>query len=110
MTPVQLPGIGPLLHADVPADNFLVLVLAVAAAFSVLVVVLSVAAYLRRRTTAYLLVAAAFSTFLGKTALGIVSLTGGMAPGVHHLVEHSLDAAMLLLVLVAVYYARGGVR
>jgi len=109
MTPVPLRALPLHLGAAEPS-RLLLGALAVGAAFSVLVVVLSVAAYLRRRTTAYLLVAAAFSTFLGKTALGIVSLTGGVAPGAHHAVEHSLDAAMLLLVLVAVYRARGGVR
>jgi hypothetical protein len=99
------------LHLGAAEPNRLLLaVLGVGAAFSVLVVLLSVAAYLRRRTTVYLLVAAAFSTFLGKTALGIVSVTGRIAPGAHHAIEHSLDAAMLLLVLVAVYRARDGVR
>jgi hypothetical protein len=63
-------------------------------------------AFLRRRAVSYLLIAVAFSTFLGKMAIGIAHLTGRMGVGPHHLVEHSLDIVMMGLVLAAVYYAR----
>lgn len=111
MTSVSPSGTGPLpLHAGVDTGGPLLLALAVATAFSVVVVLLSVAAYLRRRTTSYLFVAAAFATVLGKTTLGIASVTGWIDTGTHHLAEHVLDAAMLALVLAAVYYARASER
>ena len=95
------------LHAGVPlSDSLLIVALGVGSVLSILVAVLSFVAFLRRRTVSYLLVAVAFSTFLGKASLGLTYLIGGVNADMHHSFEHSLDVAMLVLVLVAVYYAR----
>lgn len=95
------------LHVGVsPSETLLVAALGVGAVFSVLVALLAFVAFYRRRTVSYLLIAVAFSTFLGKTSLGIVYLTGRVSVDVHHALEHALDVVMLALVLVAVYYAR----
>jgi hypothetical protein len=48
----------------------------------------------------------AFSTFLGKTSLGLAYLAGNVNVDMHHSLEHSLDVVMMALVLAAVYYAR----
>ncbi|SDG31890.1 hypothetical protein SAMN05216218_1242 [Halorientalis regularis] len=74
--------------------------------FSILIALLSFVAFVRRRTISYLLIAVAFSTFLGKTSLGLTYLMGRMNPEMHHSFEHSLDVVMMALVLAAVYYAR----
>lgn len=88
------------------SDSLLVLALGAGAVISVLVAVLSFGAFFRRRTTAYLLVAVAFSTVLGKTSAGLAYLLGWMNAGAHHTLEHALDVVMMALVLAAVYYAR----
>jgi hypothetical protein len=88
------------------SDSLLVGALGVSAVFSVVVAVLAFVAYYRRRTMSYLLVAIAFSTFLGKTGTGFAYLTGQMSAGMHHSCEHLLDVVMMVLVLAAVYYAR----
>jgi hypothetical protein len=92
------------------SDSLLVVALGVGAVLSTIVAIVSLLAFLRRRTVSYLLITVACSTFLGKTVAGIASLTGSMNPEMHHSFEHSLDVIMIGLVLVAVYYARSGER
>ena len=87
-------------------DSLLVVALGIGTVFSVLVALLSFAAFVKRRTVSYLLITVAFSTVLGKTGLGLVYLTGGMDSNMRHSFEHSLDVVMMVLVLTAVYYAR----
>jgi len=106
MTPALLSTVLPLHFGASDTEGLLVAVLGVGAVCSVVVAALSFAAFYRRRTTSYLLVAVAFSTFLGKTTAGLVYLTGWMDAGMHHSIEHSLDVVMMVLVLAAVYYAR----
>ncbi|WP_049892995.1 DUF7471 family protein [Natronococcus jeotgali] len=79
--------------------------LGVGAVFSILIALLSFAAFVKRRTVSYLLIAVAFSTFLGKTSLGPAYLLGSTNTEMHHLLEHTLDVVMMALVLAAVYYA-----
>ncbi|WP_449271855.1 DUF7471 family protein [Halostella litorea] len=95
------------LHFGVsPSDSLLIIALSAGTVFSILVALLSFAAYVKRRTMSYLLIAIAFSTFLGKTSLGLTYLMGSMNADMHHSFEHSLDVVMMALVLGAVYYAR----
>jgi hypothetical protein len=95
------------LHFGVsPSNNGLVIALSIGTVLSILVALLSFAAYVKRRTISYLLVAVAFSTFLGKSGLGLTYLLGRTNAEMHHSFEHSLDAVMMALVLAAVYYAR----
>ncbi|ELY59316.1 hypothetical protein C492_11275 [Natronococcus jeotgali DSM 18795] len=86
-------------------ENVLIVMLGVGAVFSILIALLSFAAFVKRRTVSYLLIAVAFSTFLGKTSLGPAYLLGSTNTEMHHLLEHTLDVVMMALVLAAVYYA-----
>jgi hypothetical protein len=88
------------------SDSLLIIALSAGTVFSILVALLSFVAFLKRRTISYLLIAVAFSTFLGKTSLGLTYLMGRMNPEMHHSFEHTLDVIMMALVLAAVYYAR----
>lgn len=88
----------------------LVVALGSGAILSAVVAMLATAAFLRRRTVSYLLIAVACSVFLAKTLTGVGSLMGTIDPSMHHSIEHSLDVIMMALVLVAVYYARSGER
>ncbi|MDY7081369.1 MAG: hypothetical protein SXQ77_02930 [Halobacteria archaeon] len=73
---------------------------------SLVLVVISAVAFLRRRTRSYLLILLALATILARTAVAGLSLSGSLSTGVHHLLEHGLDVAMAGLVIAAVYYAR----
>jgi hypothetical protein len=99
-------GLLPLHFGVALSDSLLVVALSAGSVFSILVALLSFVAFVRRRTMSYLLIAVAFSTFLGKTSLGLMYLMGGMNINMHHSFEHSLDVVMMALVLAAVYYAR----
>jgi len=88
------------------SDSVLIIALSAGTVFSILVALLSFVAFVRRRTMSYLFIAVAFSTFLGKTSLGLTYLMGRMNGDMHHSFEHTLDVIMMALVLAAVYYAR----
>jgi hypothetical protein len=68
---------------------------------------LALAAFLRRRSRSYLLVALAIIAVLARTVVAGLSLNGSLAPATHHLTEHVLDVVMVALVVAAVYTARG---
>lgn len=99
-------GMFPLHFGASLSESLLVVALGIGTVLSVLFAAMSLLAYFKRRTVSYLLVAVAFSTFLGKTSLGLAYLTGRMNVDTHHSLEHSLDVVMMALVLVAIYYAR----
>jgi hypothetical protein len=69
-----------------------------------------VAAFVRRRSRPYLLVALALGALLARTALAAGASMTVIGPTTHHLGEHVLDVVMAGLVIAAVYYAgtRGG--
>ncbi|WP_208023622.1 DUF7471 family protein [Halorussus pelagicus] len=92
-------------HGATPDLGFVAL-LALAGLGSAVLVGLALAALLRRRSRSYLLVTLALATLLARTGVAVLSLTGMVAPGSHHLLEHGLDAAMAALVVAAVYDAR----
>ncbi|WP_455429083.1 DUF7471 family protein [Haloarcula regularis] len=100
----------PLHFGESPSDSLLIVALGTGTVLSILVASLSAVAFVKRRTISYLLITVSFSTFLGKTSLGLVSLTSGMSTDMHHSFEHSLDVVMMVLVLTAVYYARTSER
>jgi hypothetical protein len=87
-------------------DLAFVALLALAGVGSALLVGLALAALLRRRSRSYLLVTLALGTLLARTGVAVLSLTGTLAEGSHHLLEHGLDAVMAALVVAAVYDAR----
>ncbi|UPV76542.1 hypothetical protein M0R89_18595 (plasmid) [Halorussus limi] len=92
-------------HGGSP-DLAFVALLALAGLGSAVVLGLALAALLRRRSRSYLLVTLALATLLARTGVAALSLTGALAAGSHHLLEHGLDAAMAALVVAAVYDAR----
>jgi ABC-type spermidine/putrescine transport system permease subunit II len=67
---------------------------------------LGLAAYIRRRSRPYLLVALALAALLARGVVGGLAFGGHLDAGSHHLIEHGLDAAMAALVIGAVYWAR----
>ncbi len=87
-------------------DLAFVALLALAGVGSAVLVGLALAALVRRRSRSYLLVTLALGTLLARTGVAALSLTGALAEGSHHLLEHGLDAAMAALVVAAVYDAR----
>jgi hypothetical protein len=97
----------PVAHAQTTALNWpLVLALGVAALASAVLTGAALAAFLRRRSRPYLLVALALGALLARTAVAGASLSGWLAGDVHHVLEHGLDVVMASLVIAAVYYAR----
>ena len=106
---MQLPVSGRVsLHAAPAAgpDLAFTALLALAGLGSAVVLGLALAALVRRRSRSYLLVTLALATLLARTGVAAVSLAGSMDAGVHHWLEHALDAAMAALVVAAVYDAR----
>ncbi|WP_419181075.1 DUF7471 family protein [Haloarcula halobia] len=62
-----------------PSDSLLIVALGTGTVLSILLALLSVVAFVKRRTVSDLLITVAVSTFLGKTSLGLVYLTSGRA-------------------------------
>jgi len=77
--------------------------LSLAALLTAVVAGVGIAAFVRRRSRRYLLVALALSTLLARSAVGLGAYAGTIRPGVHHTLEHALDVAMAALVIAAVY-------
>ncbi len=84
----------------------LAFVLAVAGVATALLAGLGLAAFLRRRSRPYLLVAFALVTLFARTVVAVVAIFDMVGPTPHHLVEHGLDTLMATCVVVAVYHAR----
>lgn len=65
-----------------------------------------VAAYRRRGSAAYLLVALALALLAARPILGGLAMVGTVSPTTHHTLEHGVDAVIVLLVVGAAYYTR----
>jgi heme A synthase len=89
-----------------PVPGLLPLVLLVAGLGSAVVVALALAALARRRSRSYVLVTLALATLLTRTVLGVLTVNHVLPPFPHHLLEHSLDAVTVALLLGAIYLAR----
>ena len=87
-------------------DATTLFVLTLAAALTAVVAGLAIAAFVRRRSRPYLLVALALSSLVARTAVGLGAYTPLLAAEDHHLLEHGLDVAMAALVIAAVYLVR----
>ncbi|WP_049981640.1 DUF7471 family protein [Halolamina rubra] len=94
---------GPLVAGVHGREPVTFLLLSLAAALTAVVAGLAVAAFVRRRSRRYLLVALALSTLLARSAVGLAAYLGAVGPGIHHTLEHGLDVAMAALVIAAVY-------
>lgn len=71
-----------------------------------LLAAIAFAAFVRRRSWAYFLVALALFVFLGRTVLAGLTLAAFVSPDSHHLLEHGLDFVTIVLLLGAIYTAR----
>jgi hypothetical protein len=94
--------------ATVSGDPILTLVVVASAVAALPLAVLSVLAFVRRRTAAYFLVATAFVTFFGRTVTGGLSMVGVLDPRSRRLLGHGLDVGIAICLLVAVLLARRG--
>ena len=105
MTSAIVPTI---LHGATPAasTSALTVVLTLGALGSVAVLVLALAAFRRRRSLPYLLVALAVAALATRAVVGALTMGGYLGSATHHVVEHGLDVAVVALVVGAVYYAR----
>ena len=107
MDPPATAGMMTLLHAAaVDAAPWYPVVLGVAAVAAGAVFLGGVAAFLRRRSRTYLLVALALGALFGRTLVAVCATVGLVDPVTHHLGEHLLDVAVAGLILAAVYDAR----
>jgi hypothetical protein len=87
-------------------DVAMVGAVAVAMSGAGLLLGLGLAALMRRRSWSYLLVAGALAALFARASVAALSVAGVFGPFEHHLLEHSLDAVMVALVVAAVYHAR----
>jgi hypothetical protein len=81
-------------------------VLAVSALTTATLCAVGLAAYRRRGSVSYLLVAVALAVLVARPLLGGLAMVGGVSPATHHTLEHAADAVIVLLVLGAAYYTR----
>lgn len=93
-------------HAQATIDPVLLGVVGLAAVGSAVLLGLGLAAYVRRRSKPYLLIALALAAIGVRSAVAWVTMLGMMPEAKHHLVEHGLDVVMTALVVGAVWYAR----
>jgi hypothetical protein len=81
-------------------------VLVLSALTTGLLCVAGLAAYRRRGSRAYLLVALALAVLVARPILGGLAMVGTVSPAAHHTLEHGADAVIVVLVLGAAYYTR----
>ncbi|SEH15864.1 hypothetical protein SAMN04487967_2279 [Natronorubrum sediminis] len=62
-----------------------------------------VVAYSRRRSTRYLLITVVLGLLVGRSLIGLGTVFGLLPMTLHHLVEHSVDFTIAVLILYAVY-------
>lgn len=84
--------------------------LTLGAVLTAIVAGLAVAAFVRRRSTPYLLVALALSSLVARTVVGFAGYADYVGPTLHHDLEHALDVVMAALVIAAVYLVGRGSR
>lgn len=73
---------------------------------SAIIVGLAIIAFAQRRSRSYLLITMALVTLLARTGIGGLAIIDVVPMEMHHIIEHSLDGAMAVLLIAAVYYAR----
>ncbi|WP_440763302.1 DUF7471 family protein [Natronorubrum sp. DTA7] len=88
----------------VPPEYVIIVSLETVASIAILAV--SLALFVRRRQTSYLLVTAAFSTLVVRSVLGLLTVFGLLAIDSHHVLEHGLDVLLVGLLFLAVIVAQ----
>ncbi len=67
---------------------------------------IAIAAFVRRQSRPYLLIAAAIGALFVRSVVAGLTMTGTFSQTDHHVLEHGLDVVMVALVVAAVYHAR----
>jgi fermentation-respiration switch protein FrsA (DUF1100 family) len=98
----------PVAYLPPDPDPVLVATHLAAGAGTGLLLVLGVAAYTRRGSRLYLLVVLALAALAARTAISLSAMFGVLPAGLHHFVEHALDAMVATFLLAAIYDARRG--
>lgn len=81
--------------------------LVLAAVVTLPIAAIAFAAYRRRRSTSYLLVALALLALVARIGVAGATVLGVVPDTFHHLAEHSLDVTIAALLVGAVVAARG---
>lgn len=81
----------------------LIAVIALAVLGTTVLFVAGVVAYSRRRTLRYLLITVVLGVLVVRSVTGLGTVLGLVPMTVHHLVEHSFDFLIAVLILYAVY-------
>lgn len=82
---------------------FLLAIISLAAVGTTVVFALSLVAYSRRREVTYLLISLAIGALFLRTVVGFGTVMGEVPMLYHHLVEHTFDFLIAVLVLTAAY-------
>lgn len=88
---------------DTQLEPVLVAVIVLAATGTTILFAAGVVAYSRRKSLRYLLITLALGALAVRSFFGLGTVFGVVPMTVHHLVEHSLDFLIAVLVLYAVY-------
>lgn len=81
----------------------LIVIIILAVIGTILLFGVSLIAYSRRRTTRYLLITAVLGMLVARSVVGLGTVFGLVPMTVHHLVEHSFDFLIAVVVLYTVY-------
>lgn len=87
----------------VEGSTALLAVLLAATAGTGILFACSVVAYARRRGRRYLFISVAVGALWVRSLVGIGTVLGHVSMPIHHLVEHSLDLFIAILILYVVY-------
>lgn len=97
----------PLLHLQTARGDLVLLsLLTLAGLLSAGLLGVAVAAFLRRRSRPYLLIALAIAALFGRSVTVGLTAVGLLPSPAHHLIEHGLDVVLVALVIGAVLAAR----
>jgi ABC-type Fe3+ transport system permease subunit len=96
-----------LLHLHPPSISLsLLLVLGIASVVTAVLLALALLAFTERRSRPYLLIALAIAALFLRTVVAGLSMFAMLPSTSHHLFEHFLDVVVVVLIIVAIYYAR----
>ncbi len=88
---------------DPEATFALMAVIALAALGTVAVFTVSLVAYLRRKTKPYLLITTALGLLVLRSVVGFLTVYDVLPMHLHHLLEHTFDFAIAVLILYAAW-------
>lgn len=78
-------------------------IIVLAAIATTILFLASLIAYFRRRMVRYLLITVALGLLVTRSIIGLGTVFGVVPMTVHHLIEHSLDFFIAVIILYAVY-------